>query len=1374
MKFMSKIIVRVLLSFLVGPFGFGQEKASFNKLNQVFSGYSYIEQDELGYIRIMNNDGLYKYDGYDFSFTSNRTIFGNDYTDDKEFLFVKDNGNNFWLSSFKGELTRIGTDGSYTSFKKNIVYNSKNVQITSIKALNKEVWFGSVVGTLYKYDNHTSKINRIAGLPQLNNAPQTIKSIAFTSSNDMWISTDKGLIYNYSIKSNTFQQLKGPVNYYKQQVKLTSDKKGRLWIATELQGLYSYDKKNGKKFTQYNNPEGTISKLNYDMFLSIFCDSSGIIWAGTGGYGLYKIDPENNKIVVFEHDEINKFSIGGNTITNINEDSHGNIWMITKRGQINILPKYSNKINYYNGLDNNTPMAVLTILKSSDQSLWLGTDGNGLNRIYPDGSKVQYNYNKKGNYFFEGRCIQKLLEDLNGNIWIGTYQNGLWIYNPKSKTFTKVKTSDSFGKHSPDTRFLFKDSKNRIWVSTGTAINVFSNNQKLLAIYDYNARGLSGSISQSICQDRKGSIWIAVDAGGLFQFKENPIDLSKSYFVKHNYYLKNNRDILNYSINSLAPDLRGNLWMSTDSGTLIKYDLKKNNYVSFANNPALKSISIRAVLIDNSSNNLWLSSTNGIHQYNPSSHTIKSYYSTDGLQGNIFLKRSSYKDKNGMLYFGGEEGVNSFLPSTMKKSGVTPKLYVNNIQILNKPANLIVPDQLAGRNENVKELKLDADQSSFSFQFSAIDNILNSDYYYAYRLKGFDKDWITPTKERIASYTNIPSGTYTFEVRAASKKGEWDIKPKTITIVVAPPFWLSSWAFLFYLIASLYIVYLFYVWLNLKNKLAKEEWQNYKEKEIYALKMNFFTKMSHEIQTPLTLILGPIDDMLDRAFDNNNQLLKQRLLMIKNNAKLLSRIANELMTVRNKELGKLRIFASKNNIINDLKNIAISFAEQARFKNINFTQEYSQDEINIWYDTDKIEHIIYNLLSNAFKFTPKEGTITLKVLLNPTDENVEISVTDSGPGIPKEELDDVFKLFYQSDLGKHNKGTGIGLAFTKELIALHHGEIKVVSSPDTGTCFTVKLSTNETVFAEDEKIYAESSNLGSRSLKEEYKAQEEGLEFKKTEQSSKIHTLLIVEDNVEMQMFLRDILRDTYNLHIAENGKEGIILAEKYNPDLILSDIMMSVMDGIEMCKILQKKKSTSHIPIILLTAKNAPKTKLLGLESGAIEYLRKPFNIHELTLKINNIIEAKEKIVAKYKTDLISSSKEDLGKSKDDEFMEALVNELNNQLDNPDFKLEELSNALNMSYSVIYRKCQEITGKPLVDLVKSLRLKKAALLIINRGFNISEATFMVGYKDSKYFTKCFKEEFGQTPNFIKKETKTIGLEEVLKKYSLDTIPRSV
>ncbi|MCG2462278.1 response regulator [Flavobacteriaceae bacterium F89] len=1329
---------------------------------------SQVAQDSLGYIWISSVDGLYKYDGYDFRFTAYTDIFGTDFNNSRKILFSNDKKGNLWLATYNGELAQLTLGGDHIFFKDTFSQSGHGFRVTSIKPNQEQVWFGSNTGTLYRYNYLTSSIDSIMTMPRLESHPQQITDIAFTGSKHIWLSTQNGLIYDYSLEENKLTELEVPLNNpIKGIVEIVSDERGHLWISTEFNGLFSYNLKDGS-YKQYDQSLTSGKNSKHAQFICLFYDNTGKIWAGTDGYGLYRIDLETDSTIIYRQKGDNKFSISNNTIMFVGKDAHENLWAVTKNGHINILPADSNKIKYYSGSENGSPTPVLSILKTSEGSLWIGTDGNGINRIFPDKKSIQYNDSKTGANFFEGRFVQKLVEDSKGNIWIGTYQNGLFLFAPGKESFKRLPIRNASGQSSSDVRYLYRDSKNRIWATSSIGIHIFSENQEELATFEYGSHGLAAGVCQSLTETSDGEIWVGQDSGGLFRFLEDSTDFQKSTFKPYKYYEHQDEDLNNYDISSLLEDKKGNLWVLCMGGFLIRFSTQTHTFESYLYKDLIKDINISSILVDDS-NNLWLSSDNGLHEYNSSTGSLKSYYRIDGLQGDYFKRRSAFKSRNGTFYFGGENGVSAFVPKTMKKTESTAKLYINDIEVLNKPASTIIPDQLTSGAENVKSLKLQSGQSSFSFRFSAIENVLNANYNYAYRLLGFSNEWVMTKTDRRASYTNIPHGDYTFEVKAGTKKGEWDIGVKQIHIIIKPYWWQSNLAFAIYTLFLSLLVLGIILWIRLRNRLHREEWQYGQEKELYALKMNFFAKMSHEIHTPLTLILAPIDDMLKRAVSHKNHLLKQRLNLIKNNAERLRRISNELMTVRNRELGKLRIYASRHDIVGDLKKIASSFVEQARFKEINFIQEYTSNEIHLWYDREKMEHVFYNLLSNAFKFTARNGEIVLKVNEFNDLGLVAITISDTGLGISQDELDSVFELFYQSETGKQAKGLGIGLALSKEMIDLHHGNIIVSSKLGIGTKFTVELSMRDDVFTDDEKMDVTEFGLLPSTPGGNFFHHENDLVEKNTISIEREHVVLVVEDNVDMQIFLKDLLHGKFEVLIAENGKEGIASAKKNNPAVIISDVMMPIMDGVEMSRTLQKSKQTSHIPIILLTAKKATNSKLVGLQSGAIAYIQKPFDPQELLLQVHNIISRSEKIIFKTKTELFSVPKSNIVKSKDHIFMENLVNELNGRVEDSQFKLEDLANTLNMSYSVIYRKCQELTGKTLVEFFRSLKVKRAALFILENGYSISEAAFMVGYKDSRYFTKCFKEEFGKPPTALKREIKEIGLENLIKKYKIQT-----
>ena len=1029
-----------------------------------------------------------------------------------------------------------------------------------------------------------------------------------------------------------------------------------------------------------------------------------------------------------------------------------------------MLPFKNKNIGYHKGSSNKTPQRVLSIFKSSKGTLWIGTDGSGLTKVSTNSknaviSESHYlnNIDLNNRYY-----VQSIMEDSNANIWFGTYKNGLFFHDTHKNILKKIRIINSKKQEGTDVRTIFKDSKNRIWVGSNTSLNVYSSNLNLLAVFDVNPYNLEGDVLQSIIEDQNGVIWLG-SKKNLFKLKENSINLQSSTFSKQSNYDPNSIKLK--GVISIAIGNPNELWLISNEGKLFKFNTKSKTYSAFNHIESINDVRITAVLVDD--NNLWLSSNNGIICLNIKDSSTKIYYNTDGLQDNTFLARSAFKDTQGVLYFGNTKGVNYFAPKALRKNKSHAKLYLNEVEILNQPIDSIIPLQVASGVYNLESLVLENTQSSFSFRFSAIDNILNSRYYYAYRLKGFNENWITNHPERLATYTNIPAGDYTFEVKASTKTDSWDISTKQINISIKQPFSNKPIAYILYLCVILLITYAIRRWYLLKKKLLLEKVNHKKENELHDLKMNFFAKMSHEIQTPITLILGPIDNMLSLAGQNGNLLLKQRLKIISNNAKRLSKIARELTLVRNKELGTLQLLATKNNLWVNIEEIYLSFKELARIKQIDFVINCPKSLFDTWYDKEKIEHIIYNLLSNAFKFTPKEGYIQLNIVPTNSKKSIKISVTDSGPGIKKGELDTIFELFYQSNIGKKNKGSGIGLALSKELIDLHKGKIEIESILNEGTTFTVTIPITEGAYTKSERITTSDSEIPNTNIQAQA---DDDNSTDKEELNSNKKTILIVEDNYELQSFLKNLLILKYNIILAENGEEGYYYAKSNFPDLILSDIMMPKLDGIEMCKKLQSDSLTKHIPVVLLTAKNSTNSKILGLKSGAIEYINKPFNTNELLLKVKNIIASKEHIISKYRKEAISRPEVLLDKSQDEIFLEDLVSNINLRLEEANFKLEELAESLNMSYSRLYRKCKSLTGSSLLDFVRLLRLNKAAILIAKYGFNISEAAFKTGFNDPKYFSKCFKKHFKLTPGDFKKEAQKTNISLYLKKYSIDDL----
>ncbi|CAM1363207.1 two-component regulator propeller domain-containing protein [Tenacibaculum xiamenense] len=1337
----------LLLSFVAV---IAQDNINFKHITPKFNNKSIFisqtAQDSFGNIWMNSQDGILKYNGYSYDFIEKEEFFPSIGDNEKLTEIKEDEYKNVWIKSGKGLLGKYNSEeGKFEDFSAKF-----KAPIDAIKPKGKEIWVVSTTGILQRYKNQ--KIETVANIPNLNGIDNKISGIEFVNKQELYISTTKGKIYSFSNVTKRLKELIGPFTDYPTHVLLKADNNNRLWIGTET-GLLIYDL-HKESFIHNNFFKNSPYNLSNRIFTTLFLDKEDNIWAGTDGDGLYKINSKTRKIEVYKKERANEFSLTSNTIVNINQDSRGNIWIVTKYGGFDIIPKQSKYINYHKGSNNNIPLRILCMYKSKNGDLWIGTDGNGI-------TKINKNHNYPKQYFdTDNFYVQSITEDDNGNIWFGTYKNGLWFYNRHSNTFKNIPVVNSKNQKATDVRTVFKDSKGRIWVGSNTAINIFSSDQDLIASFCQNKNGLRGVIAESIIEDATNTIWIGVHKGGLFKFKENATIQHSSFVIYENKFDNNNN---NPKVISMLIGKPNEIWFINGASKLNLFNTKTEEFENFDSLKSLKKATLMA-LANQDSNNIWMSSANGVHHFDRKNNLVRSFHTSDGFQSNSFMLRSSFKDKNGNIYFGTAKGLNFFDPKKVIKKNSKAKLFVNDIKVLNKPVKSILSDQITKDVNYLGKLDLKNDQSSFSVKFAAIGDVLNPNYSYTYKLNGFDKEFKTTISEGLATYTNVPAGKYVLEIKTNEINEGTLIDSRNIAINIDQPIWNKPMAYLFYLMLLSLLTYGITKWYFLRKKLLIFKISRRKENELHKAKMNFFAKMSHEIQTPITLILGPIEDMQKRAELNGNMLLKERLNIISNNANRLSRIARELTLTRNKELNKLNLAVTPNHLYENISKINLSFKELARSKKIDFSINCPKNLSNAWYDKEKIEHILYNLLSNAFKYTPSEGNVQLYVTPIKNKSMLQISITDSGPGITKEDLKDIFKIFYRCKNNTQINGAGIGLALVKELIILHKGKIKVKSSLGEGTTFIIKFPIAESSYSSSEKITSSETTEPLPTINETVVIQDE-----ETHDNTK-KTILIVEDNFELQHFLKNLLKSEYNILLAENGEEGFYYAKNNIPDLILSDIMMPEMDGITMSKELNKNKLTTHIPIILLTAKNSTKSKIEGLKTGAIEYINKPFNTNELLLKINNILVSKENVITKYRKEIINKPKVNINQSQDEKFLEKLASTVNKRLSDSSFKVDELTDIFNMSYSSLYRKCLSLTGLNLIEYLRLFRLKKAAVIIAKYGYNISETAYLVGFNDPKYFTKSFKKYFSLTPKEFKINAleHPENIEDYLKKFNID------
>jgi signal transduction histidine kinase/AraC-like DNA-binding protein len=870
-------------------------------------------------------------------------------------------------------------------------------------------------------------------------------------------------------------------------------------------------------------------------------------------------------------------------------------------------------------------------------------------------------------------------------------------------------------------RTIFEDSKKNLWLGTTQGLQLADSSKSNFTTFRNiadNINSLSNSAIIDIYEDKKGDLWIGTEYG-LNHFNPNT-----KVFTRFNTTdgLPNNR------IFGILEDDNGYLWISTSKGI---------SKIGIGRKDGKNGTEKGKVFIRNCTN----------------------YTSDDGLQSNQFNYSSRLKTKDGEMFFGGVKGLSSFYPEEIKNNKFVPPVVIVDFKLFNKSVNPGDADSILHKAiSETEEIVLNYDQSFFALEYAALNFVSPKKNQYAHKLEGLDKDWIYTGNNGTASYTGIMPGNYIFRVKASNNDGIWNMKGTSIKITIKPPFWKTIPAYITYFMAFISMVLYFrhQFLARQKSKMQNELERIKAEKnhEINQIKLQFFTNVSHEFRTPLTLILGPLEKLIAEKPKNEggNKLLLYELMQ--RNAQRLLRLVNQLMDFRKLEAGELGLKASCKDIIAFIANVANSFKFQAENRNITFTINSEVDEKQVWFDPDKLEKIISNLLSNAFKFTHEEGKIEINTRL---DKDIIISISDSGIGIHKENLQSIFKRFYQVPKMQTSEkvGTGIGLALTKELVELHKGIISVDSEVGKGTCFTIRIPTGLKSVEQEQTIskfvIPEEKEVTPNNITEEENKSdvEKPVTIKKDSP-----LLLIVEDNDDMRLFIKNELISLYRIVVAPNGKEGIKKAFDAMPDLIISDVMMPEVTGFELCNTLKTDERTSHIPIILLTSLSSKENKLLGLETSADDYISKPFNIEILRARIKNLINSRIKLREYFLRRLTPINDSATAESLDDKFLKRAIDLVNKNIADFNFSNDEFIAQIGMSRTALYSKLKSLTNLTVSEFIQSMRMRKAEQLLKDGSATISNVAYNVGFKNPSHFSRCFRKHFNITPvDYVKKHS---------------------
>ena len=1307
-------VISSLLCFAVSLTTFSQNQISFRQLS-VKDGLSQnsaisIAQDSIGFLWIATQNGLNKYDGrtfetYPFNFLDitrpNTSELGKVYVDRKGHV---------WIIPLDKTLYKLNTASNvFDAFTEisdvSVIYQDNNYNY----------WIGTNTNGLYFMNGLTDEISLVLESNQLHG---TIYHINQQSTHEIVITSDKQLIeVNINTKKSNFilPETLLEENIVKNFSVSINDASGKQWIGTFGGGLY-YRYQNKNSFHRISQSAFT-NPLPLDLnILDLHLDSKERLWVATYGSGLYLIDFKLNKITHFSTKKQNPRAIHYNDILCIYEDYSGTLWFGTDGGGLSYYDEFLEKFNSFTNLqtpENINIDVVRAIVVDFNENVWIGTSGKGLTQYEPQINSWR-TFTSLNSKLPSNRIMSLFLDDDN-ELWIGTQGKGLSIYNDKESKFnSKIESLLS----AKTIWAIFKDYKGRKWLGTQNEGLIQFDKQKG-EIKKYNfAKNI-----RVITEDNEGNLWIGTDANGLFKF-----NIEKEDFKAYTYSKEEN-SVSGNSIKSLYYN-DNVLYVGTNGDGLSAFDIKKDKFYHFTEKEGLANDVVYAILPDKD-NNLWLSSNKGITKFSMNRDSLKSpqiinYNNYAGL-ATEFNTGAYFKNPNGDLYFGGLEGFYWFNPNAIKENLILPKTTITKFHVLNESRSLLANTELKHN------------QNTLTFTFSSLQFALPEKTLYQYKLLNYDTEWVNVENNNSVRYTRLPPGDYTFQVKSSNYDGVWNETPATFGFIIKAPWYFNFYSKLVYSLLILSLLYginwyLKWRWrMRLDLRLQEEEAQRFKKLNDY--KSQLYTDIAHEFRTPLTLISGPIDSKLTEGklsdYDYTN------FSTIKRNTNRLTALVDQLLQLAKLEEGKLKLTIARGNLGLFLHTIAESFSYNAAAKEIEYT--YSIDNIeDVWYDEDAIEKISSNLITNAIKYTPEKGFCSFKA--SEKGKRIYIEITNSVEDISTIQLDKLFDRFYQKD--EFTQGAGVGLSLVKELVKLYKGAIHVTAK-DNSILFNLELPLDKNVFHQKDIVVKTEEKINVNELNKNIDLSDENSKDKNEETP----ILLIVEDNNEVRSFIKMSLQRTYKIIEAVNGKEGIAKAIEFVPDIILSDIRMPVADGIVLCNTLKNDERTSHIPIVLLTADTAEENELKGLESGADDFITKPFKLRILEKKLENLIALRRALRSRYSQEFILKPSAISITSTEETFLIKLQDIIDSDFSNPDFNAAAFSKKMNMSRMQLHRKLLAYTGLSTSAFIRSQRLKQAIEILKTSDITINEIAYTVGFNTPSYFIKSFKETYKKTPS---------------------------
>ncbi len=1228
---------------------------------------------------------------------------------------------NLWVASESDGITRYDIDaGRYSRFRHNQddPYSLSNNHVTTmLEDTQGNLWIGTWGGGLNLYDNNTRRfITYDLHDSQIKNAPRVL----LNDEEGLWVGSNEGLFFlSYSQEGRyEIEQIELPAYPALSStlaeatiLSLMKDQAGNLWIGSENKGLFilSKDRRRIQHYFYSGEEENSISS---NSIWSLFLDRSGIIWIGTYDNGLDKMDPLRTKI-----------------------------------NHISDNPSRSNSVSYN---------IVSSFVEEPDRGLWIGTDGGGLNFLDYQTNRIRYfNEGNQPNGLL-GNAVLSLLVDSDENLWVASWEGGVSIKRKGQQRFEHIDydPNDPNSLLGSDAFYLYEDSRGNVWVSIfRSGLNIYDKNKNLLATFKTNPKddlAVSNHKVRCLLESEPGVFWLGTEGDGI-----DKITVDDDYRITSKANFKSipgkAAGLSHNVISHIHQSSDGKFWITTFGGGVNVLDAEGNVLRKISTENGLSSNVVLSIEEDGEGN-MWVGTGRGLCRIDKG-FQVRQFDGNEGLGNAEFAKSSSYINSDGELFFGSNQGYYRFNPQDILHNNTVPPVILTGFKVAGREDLDFTGGALLSDIFTENEIRLKHNENDFTFHFAVLNYSQPKKNKYAYKLDGYDDDWLTSDDGYDIHYTNVLPGTYTFRVKGANNDGVWNEEGARIKLIVARPWYFSNLAITVYLLAFLFLL----LWFRrdiinrerLKSNLEMEHLELTKMQEISKLKSRFFANISHEFRTPLTLIIGPLKSMLNGTYKGD---AKGQYRMMARNAERLLRLINQILDLSRLESGSIQLQASKRDIVKFLKPTAHAFTSYAEKQFIDYKCIFPNNPVEVYFEGDKLEKIVINLLSNAFKYTQEFGKIKFTVQEN--QHEVLLKVEDTGVGIAEDQLDFIFDRFYQID-NSQKKGSGIGLALTKELVDLHKGSIEVSSKLKEGTTFTVRLAKGHAHLSPEEIVSSETDT--AQQFEEDFRELEmikSSIPMDRISEGSTIvmdelPVVLVVEDNDDMRMFISEYLVTNYKIIEANNGKEALTIAHETIPDVIVSDIIMPEMNGYDLCRKIKEDERTSHVPVILLTAKASGESTERGFELGADYYVTKPFNPKLLELRIKNILKTREQLRHQLLTinDNQMEPRDLKIASKDQEFLKKAIKIVEENLSNSDFGVDDLYRELGLSRTQLYRKLKGLVGQSANEFIRSFRLKRAAQLLKQQELTISEITYQVGFNDLQYFRYCFKKQFGSNPS---------------------------